>query len=192
MTRQWWCSWEIMIRHWDYQMGGWIKGFLDDPLWLVDFSWGPGNLLPWISHYPMLQDVRYHSSSVGTRFELFNVYLLKFSDTYQTNSFMGHCSDPWMNWLGRCLKINMTSGHRSLTPAQWSMNELVRQVSENKHDKWAQVTDSSTVTHEWISLVGVWKYGCLVYYICLWWLGFYCRDALFPYFEIHMFCLYGW
>ena len=47
----------------------------------------------------------------------------------------------------------MTTQHRSRTPAKWPVNELDKQVSGNEHDNSAQVTDSSTVIHEWISLV---------------------------------------
>ena len=51
--------------------------------------------------------------------------------------------------------MNMTNGHRSLTPAQWPMNELVGMVSRDEHDSWAQVTDSGIVTHDLISWDGV-------------------------------------
>ena len=44
------------------------------------------------------------------------------------------------------------------------MNLLIRQVIINRHDKWTQVTHSSTVSHEWISKAGVWKWMLLTHW----------------------------
>ena len=47
------------------------------------------------------------------------------SDASIINSFTGQFSDLSMNWIGWCLEMSIATGHRSLTPVQWRMYELV-------------------------------------------------------------------
>ena len=96
---------------------------------------------------------------------------------------MGPRSDPWMDYTGRCLIMDMTTGDRSLTPAQWPMNELVGQVSERKclvcsilyrrtflraqcekgvnlvkrksHHHWGHFEGWTWYTHRWVAFVDI-------------------------------------